>query len=400
MLLRNKVERRLMPLYIAGFFEGFVLWYAIEKLFMTNIGFDPRSIALVVIVAGVTGLLLEVPFGILADRWSRKGVLILANVALILASLTLGLSETVLQYTIAYIFFGMYAAMFSGTVDSIVYDTLLEENGSRKGYEKYFGYRALIASVGLIASSFVGGFIAISLDLKATYLLTIPFTLVAIGILLFLKEPQIHKHQANIKVFKHIKETFSLVTKKGFIAWIIIALITSYILLEILYEMDQLWLIALGMPLYLYGPVNAIQLAGYGLGGPLASILVKKNIYIWVSCVIALGCAVLLGIQNLALVIIAIAVGVLLSEALYIVGMGKMHDAVPSKHRSGVSSAVSTFGKIAMLPVIFAFGAVADATDIFRASYMMIPLTLIVLISLFVALKPRSSPIYVKTIDP
>ena len=48
MLSNNKkasqLNRRLIPLYIAVFFQGFVLWYTVEKLFMRIIGFGDAAI--------------------------------------------------------------------------------------------------------------------------------------------------------------------------------------------------------------------------------------------------------------------------------------------------------------------------------------------------------------------
>jgi MFS family permease len=76
------LNKRLFPLYIAAFFHGFVLWYAIEKLFMRQIGFDDAGIGVMVAAYCALMVIAETPTGILADRWSRKGVLVLARLAL------------------------------------------------------------------------------------------------------------------------------------------------------------------------------------------------------------------------------------------------------------------------------------------------------------------------------
>ena len=54
---------------------------------MTPIGFDAASIGAMAAVYAVVVPILEVPSGILADRWSRRGVLILASIAGILSVL-------------------------------------------------------------------------------------------------------------------------------------------------------------------------------------------------------------------------------------------------------------------------------------------------------------------------
>ena len=83
----------MLPMYIAKFFWNLVFWYSIEKLFMVSIGFNSETIALMVAVYAAMSVLMEIPSGILADRWSRKGVMALAAICLLISSLLGGLSE-------------------------------------------------------------------------------------------------------------------------------------------------------------------------------------------------------------------------------------------------------------------------------------------------------------------
>ena len=95
------LNRRLRPLYIAVFLQGFLLWLPVEKLFMNQIGFTPVSVGVMAAAYAAVTPLLEVPSGVLADRWSRRGVLILSAVALLLASLVGGLSRSVPTYIVS-----------------------------------------------------------------------------------------------------------------------------------------------------------------------------------------------------------------------------------------------------------------------------------------------------------
>ena len=74
------LRRRLAPLYAAVFLQGLAFWVPIEKLFMTSIGFDAAGVGLMAAVYAAVVPFFEVPSGILADRWSRRGVLVLACV--------------------------------------------------------------------------------------------------------------------------------------------------------------------------------------------------------------------------------------------------------------------------------------------------------------------------------
>src|SRR4029453_18927292 len=90
------LARRLLPLQIGVGLQGLILWVPIEKLFMTQIGFDAASVGGVAAAYAGVCPLLEVPSGILADRWSRRWVMILGCLALVASSLLGGLSDNVI----------------------------------------------------------------------------------------------------------------------------------------------------------------------------------------------------------------------------------------------------------------------------------------------------------------
>ena len=65
------LTRRLLPLQIGVALQGLILWVPIEKLFMTEIGFDAAAVGTMAAVYAAVVPLLEVPSVILADR--RRG---------------------------------------------------------------------------------------------------------------------------------------------------------------------------------------------------------------------------------------------------------------------------------------------------------------------------------------
>lgn len=125
----SRLCARLLPLHVAAFLQGVGFWVPIEKLFMSEIGFDAASIGLMTAAYAAVVPLLEVPSRTLADRWSRRGVLVLSCAALTLCALLGGISHDVPTYIPSALALGVYFAMYSGTMDSVVYDTVLEETG-------------------------------------------------------------------------------------------------------------------------------------------------------------------------------------------------------------------------------------------------------------------------------
>lgn len=373
--------RRLAPLYAISFFQGLILWYAIEKVFMTHIGFNAFLITFSIVVMNIAMLVTEIPAGILADRWSRKKVLIVSLTLLGLATLILGTSHSVLPYLIGVILYGLHMATYSGLTDSITYDSLLEIQGSRVGYEKYFGYTRALGSIALILGSLLGGLVAKVYGLHYAYLLSVPSSIFALLSATLLVEPPQHQKSEATLLLHHVKETFLHVWRKGLVGWIVTSIVSISIITGFLLEVDQLWPIALALPLILYGPLNALLLLGYGLGTPLANKITKNKMISVLACVLGLLCILALSIRNMPLIALSQFGIIGIFSALYIIANGKLHDTLPSRIRVGALSVVSTLTTISFLPLLLIFGRLAQSTSVFTASYMLIPIAILALVS-------------------
>jgi MFS family permease len=143
----DALGRRLRPVYAASFFQSLALSVPIENHFTTSIGFSAASVGIMAAVYAVIVPVLEVPSGILADRWSRRGAFALASVASIVAVVVDGVSENVSSYMVSAAFLGVFFALRSGTLESIVYDTLVEETGGSEGFEQTIGRVRVVESV-------------------------------------------------------------------------------------------------------------------------------------------------------------------------------------------------------------------------------------------------------------
>ena len=126
-----------------------MLWVPVEKLFMNEIGFDAASVGVMAAAYAALVPLVEIPSGILADRWSRRGVLIVASTALMLTSLIGGLSNSVPLYIVSALVLAVYFAMYSGSLEAVVYDTLVEETGASDEFERRMGRVRFVESATL-----------------------------------------------------------------------------------------------------------------------------------------------------------------------------------------------------------------------------------------------------------
>ena len=188
-----RVGRRLAPLYASAFTGGIALWVPVEKLFLDELGFTPAILGVMAALYAAAVPLLEVPSGILADRWSRRGVLVIGNLGALASVAVGGLSTSVAMYLVAAVLLGVYFAMQSGTFDAIVYDTVLEETGSSDTFEAVLGRLRVVSSAALVIGALAGGALAAVTSPRFTYFATLPLLAVSTVALLAFREPRLHE---------------------------------------------------------------------------------------------------------------------------------------------------------------------------------------------------------------
>lgn len=381
------LTRRLLPLQIGVALLGVMLWVPIEKLFQTEIGFDAAAIGLMAAAYAAVVPLLEVPSGILADRWSRTGILIVAAVAAAASALVGGLSHDVVTYIAAAMILGVYFAASSGTVDSVVYDTVVEETGSADLYESLIGRVRVVESAALAGSALLGGLLAGWTSPRTTYLVTIPFALASVVAFALFREPRLHRAAEPVALRRHVATTFRAMTRIPQVRQMLLVAALTALLSQAVFEFGPLWLVELDAPAALYGPYWALLVATLGLGGYLAGRLhLDRRAPVVLIAVLLAATPVLLAVTPV-LPLVALAQTVL-ALLLAIVGIhaGKLlHDAVPSAIRAGVSSGAGTFSWALFLPFSLVFGALARDHGVFWAGWVLAGVVVVLAVLLIVS---------------
>jgi MFS family permease len=390
------LARRLAPLQIAVGLQGLILWVPVEKLFMSQIGFDAASVGLMAAAYAAVVPLLEVPSGILADRWSRSWVMVCATLALIASSLLGGASTNVATYVAAAMILGVYFALSSGTVDSVVYDVVLEETGSSDLYETWIGRVRMVESAGLVASALAGGALAGWTSARLTYFASVP--LVALSIVAFLRfdEPRLHRRAEPVTLGRHVALTFRTMTRRRDVRQVMLLAALVSLLSQAVFEFGPLWLVALDAPAALFGPYWAALVSTLGVGGYLASKLQPdRRVVVFALAVIAPAAALALTqTRSLAIVLAAQTVLALLLAIVAIHAGRLLHDGVPSSLRAGVSSGVGTFSWMLFLPFSLVFGRVAREDGVQRSAWILTAATVVVGVLLIAsARRARAAPV-------
>jgi MFS family permease len=372
MQITPALHKRLLPLYLAAFFQGLVFWYPIEKLFMRGIGFNDALIGIMIATYSTVMLLVETPAGIWADRWSRKGVLMVASVALALSAFTGGISHGVAMFLLSASLWGVFFALYSGANDSIVYDTLEEDGHHADLFEKVFGRVRAVDSLALVVGSLVGGAVATAFGPRVSFFLTIPSALASIAALAWFREPMLHKAKAPVPVMQQIRTTLGAVLKNRKLAPVMGVLILASALEFMMFEFAQVWLLALHAPTAWYGPANAVLLAALAVGGLVAQYVRRyPRLMVGLLLVLLLGAGGLTVLHNVVAVIVAQFMVIVATISLGVYYLRDLHDGLTSQIRNGAASAVSTLGRALIIPLALIFGAVSRGYSVFTAGWFL-----------------------------
>lgn len=343
---------RIHKLYLSNFLTGLVFWYGIEKLFMGSIGIDAVGVGLVTAVLIVFNLIFDIPSGILADKWSRKGVLAISAVALGISSYIFGSSEGLLLFAIGEVFYGVYVVSTSGTYAAITYD-ILHEEGRADQYSKISGRAYALFLAGAGVANVASGFIASQFDYRTAYFVTIISCVMNVVLILSIKEPVFHKAEKKEKVLGQLSQASRAIGRIHLLRVLVIVLSALTITEMFKGEFGQLYMLR-----YFSAPeIIGLLWAAYAFTWALGSLIAHKfrarlNTLIVCTVVPFILMSFIDNWFSLVLFMFqAVAAAALINQV-----ETRIQENTPSNVRASILSVVSTIGRAVQVPAAFALG--------------------------------------------
>lgn len=241
--------------------------YSIVFPYMHRLGFTTSQLVIYALVTNVVVFLVEIPSGIIADRWSRKGVLLLSLLFMAVGCLLLGSAHSYGGFMVATAVTGLYFGMSSGVQEAMLYDVLLEHD-RRKDYERLLGRLRIVYTTGLVTSSLTGALLASRYTFHLPFYFSAVSCLIGFAVLLFFAEPRLHREVESARIGEHIMGMFRLLARHPETRLLVVNNILIGIIFCFMLDVDPLWPIALGLATIWFGPLNALfavesRLCGY-----------------------------------------------------------------------------------------------------------------------------------------
>lgn len=354
---------RITKLYISNFMTGLVFWYGIEKLFMQSIGIDAAGIGLVTTVILAFTIIFDVPAGLLADKWSRKGQLIISAFCLMACSVILGISDSLTTYTIGALFYGAYLVNTSGSYQAITYD-ILHEEGKAEHYSKIQGRSYALFFCGAGAANIASGFIARA-GLEWPFFASIIPPILNILLIASIHEPRFHKELQKEKFLLQFAENVKAVSKIKVVrslalAWCVLAGIIGLFT----QDFSQLYMLKFTQSSVNLGLLWAIFAFALASGSYIA-----HRIHAHLSPVImgAMGLIFIMALteQSWSLIVFMLY-AVMHTVAVMLIETQIQHNT-PSAVRASILSFLSTLSRIVALPTALFLGWLIRSHNVFSA---------------------------------
>lgn len=202
MIRPNYLKRNLRLYYITELTRSLILtipiWVAFE---LRYINFSQLTIIEAILFG--TQLVLELPTGALADLIGRKKTIMIAFVISGIGQLVFGYSNSFNLFILYAIISGIGEALFSGSRDALIYDTL-KEHGQEGIIDKISSKGGVIFQFGLAFASIAGGFLYV-INYHLPFVIYGGILLVSGLLSLLFVEPHLDSEKFTLK--SYIKQT-------------------------------------------------------------------------------------------------------------------------------------------------------------------------------------------------
>jgi len=179
--------RNISGYYTFHLFINFAFWLPIYAVFFLTRGLDYSAILILYAVDNAFQTVLEIPSGMLADRWGRKPILMIGALIQMAGYVMIAFGNHMFWYVAAMALHGAALACLSGSDAAFIYDSLLAA-GREKEFKQIEGRAYMYNLIGWGAGGLLGGWLAVK-NLSLPYILSALTSFLAFMVLATCVEP-------------------------------------------------------------------------------------------------------------------------------------------------------------------------------------------------------------------
>ncbi|MGE5580649.1 MAG: MFS transporter [Bacillota bacterium] len=335
-----KCVRNIWILVITRFFQGLVPAYVIERLFWEQRGITVEQVIYCEISYGIAVIALEIPTGVLADKWSRKGLLVFHAVLSCLEFLILIYATEFWHFALVCFMAGIATSARSGSESALLYDSL-SMAGRQDEFEMHLGRLNAVDLAATTIAALSGGLLAGRYGFVLNYWISVGSAAVGLAATIRLVEPSTRTEAASrMGIPEYVSKSLAFLRSHHDVAHV---MVTGMVLGAFITYPDEFWQVSLNqssVPVTYFGVFFVVAYLGRILGSALTFRILKavshKTLLTVVTATMALGFGVMTlpGATGITALAAVSAVYGLVEPAV----SGYLHHRVGSQIRATVDS--------------------------------------------------------------
>ena len=203
--------------YISSFLH-ITLYSGFYLIYLQSLGLSKTQMGFLIGLSLILVALLEVPTGIVADKISKKASVLLSKILMVPSVFVLYLAHSFSGVLIATLFGAFSVAFLTGAETGWIYEILSRE-GKTEDYPKVYGRIRSFELIGSFIGTLTGGFLADFVGMKLTILLTLPFVIVSLLVLVTIPRDTA---RSGLSYHSHLLESLIFMKKSPEIVWLFI----------------------------------------------------------------------------------------------------------------------------------------------------------------------------------
>ena len=337
----------------------FILWVPIWVVFLQRKGLSLTQIGVLEAFAWIITAALEVPTGVVADRWGRKASIAIGTSLYAVAMFLILTDALSLPFLLGYALWNGSFAFVSGADSALLYDSL-QADGRADEAARYQG-RMNAIGLGSQGVAALAGSLVATFDITLCFIISGVLALVATVLVLMVREPPrpVDAGEQPLTYWKNLSTAIGIAVRRPVVR--VILLVTaafSVVPLIVYYFLLQPYALKVGLPLASLGVIVVlIQLTTVaaswlahrvGRRFDLKAIATTSVLLLVVACVLL---ALVPSVPAVALMLVVALVPALVGPLL----SARINDLIPSAQRATIlslSAVIAELGTAGLVPLL------------------------------------------------
>jgi MFS family permease len=247
--------QNIWKLYAIRFFYNLIPAYVIERLFWEERGMTIQMVVYTEIIFAITVVAAEVPTGIIADKWGRKHMIVLASILGCCEFLILVFATEFWHFALVVFLAAIGSSASSGAENALLYDSLSSE-GKEKYFEKYLGRLNALDIVAIIIAALCGSLLASRFGYEFNYWISLAAMVMSLFVTFMLVEPAKQSDADNdqpIPIQAYITASMRFFRLNPGVSLVVLSGMVTGAAIGFFDEFWQIYLERLGIPVIYFG---------------------------------------------------------------------------------------------------------------------------------------------------